>query len=230
MPGLPDHLLPPSGCGGCSTSYTTSGVPPFWAQWADYPSVPRGAPPSAGNFDIFPLPRVAVVLGDCRKEGASAQARKRHNFRRFAQHDADSTTSSLNSLYGCSERFVGEPSPAQSLAVRRIVAACSKDRHDFDTVSVEESARRLLGARFNYSCSESCTVEDFDPGRIALPSLGGTPVVLKEVLDRDACEALHNFETRLLADPEVAEERFREGSVPRDSYFDKKCARTDPST
>jgi hypothetical protein len=55
-----------------------------------------------------------------------------------------------------------------------------------------------------------------------LPSLGGTPVGLKGVLDRDACEALHNFETRLLADPEVVEERFREGSVPRDSYFDKK--------
>jgi hypothetical protein len=110
--------------------------------------------------------------------------------------------------------------------VRRIVAACSKDRHDFVTVPAEESARQLLGARFNDSCSESCTVEDFDPRRLALPSLGGVPVDLNGVLDNEAREALRNFETRLLEDPEVVAERLRDGSVPRDSYFDK-VMRTD---
>ena len=132
-----------------------------------------------------------------------------------------------NSLYGAATRFSGEPSEAQSLAVRRIVAACSKDRHDFCPQPFEESARQILGARFDYGCLQrGLHGGAFRRPAAGSPNAGGRPVTLNSVLEDAARDVLNNFEHRLLETPEVVAESFSDGSLPTAPFFDK-IMRTD---
>ena len=101
-------------------------------------------------------------------------------------------------------------SDAQRRSVQRIVGLSRAARHDFVTEVPEEAARRLLGPRWDYN-GDGCAVEPFDPARLSLPSVGGSPVLLNNVLDEQAKLALGAFESHLLADEDVAAQKCREG-------------------
>ena len=82
----------------------------------------------------------------------------------------------MNLLYECTAEHVGAPPETQEQSERRILATCVSNRRDLPHARPEEAARKLPGSRFDYNCGESCTVEDYDPEKLSLPPLNGTPV------------------------------------------------------
>ena len=76
-----------------------------------------------------------------------------------------------------------------------------------------QTKRKILENRFDYNSSEGCSVEEFDPQRLALPSRGGVPVVLKDVLDPAERRALCKLDQKLMDLPEVVEGTFSGGCL-----------------